>query len=77
MAHTICKTTLKRVYSWGENKMGQLGHGHFHRVLSPKPIEFFNKHKVVICQVGVTAFGSVVLDINSKVWWFGSNGTIK
>jgi alpha-tubulin suppressor-like RCC1 family protein len=31
MSHTLCKTSLKKVYSWGENNMGQLGHGHYHR----------------------------------------------
>ena len=56
--------------------MGQLGHGQFHRIKTPKPIEFFNKQKVVVSQIGATAYGSVVLDMNGKVWWFGSNGTI-
>jgi alpha-tubulin suppressor-like RCC1 family protein len=56
--------------------MGQLGQGHYHRIMSPKQIDYFNKHKLVISQVGVTAYGSVALDMNGKVWWFGSNGTI-
>jgi hypothetical protein len=56
--------------------MGQLGQGHYYRIMSPKQIDYFNRHKLVISQVGVTAYGSVVLDMNGKVWWFGSNGTI-
>jgi hypothetical protein len=39
-------------------------------------VNFFNKYKIVVSQVGVTAYGSVALDMNGKVWWFGSNGTI-
>jgi hypothetical protein len=57
--------------------MGQLGHGHFKRVKDPRHIEFFHKYKIVVSQIGVTAHGSVVLDTNCKVWWFGSNGTIE
>ena len=29
MSHVICKTMLKRVYTWGSNAMGQLGTGDF------------------------------------------------
>jgi alpha-tubulin suppressor-like RCC1 family protein len=28
-------------------------------------------------QIGATAFGSLILDNNGKIWWFGSNGTIQ
>lgn len=56
--------------------MGQLGQGHFHRLQTPKSVEFFNKYKIIVSQIGTTAYGSVVLDMNGKVWWFGSNGTI-
>jgi alpha-tubulin suppressor-like RCC1 family protein len=27
MGHIICKTILKRVYTWGKNESGQLGTG--------------------------------------------------
>jgi len=77
MAHVLCKTSLRKVFAWGENKMGQLGSGNFKRTLIPKPIEYFGKHKIVVNQIGVTAYGSVVLDTNCKIWWFGSNGTIQ
>lgn len=31
----------------------------------------------MIAQVGATPYGSVVIDYNGKIFWFGSNGTIK
>jgi myosin-5 len=36
MAHCIAKTSLRKVYVWGDNSRGQLGVGHFKRVLKPK-----------------------------------------
>ena len=57
--------------------MGQLGLGHYHREIEPMNIEFISKNKIIVNQIGATAYGSVILDINCKIWWFGSNGTIE
>lgn len=77
MAHTICKTLLKKVFSWGSNRMGQLGTGDFYEKRGCRLVEYFSKRRIPVCQVGATAFGSVVLDQNGKIYWFGTNGTIK
>ena len=37
--HTICRTSLGRVYSWGWGKNGQLGHESFDNELLPKNIK--------------------------------------
>ena len=37
MGHVICKTMLKKVYTWGKNDMGQLGHGNVNRILHLNP----------------------------------------
>ena len=79
MAHFICKTMLKKVYTWGQNTKGQLGHGNYQQITqsTPKFVEYFGKKKILVAQVGATAYGSVVLDYNGKIYWFGSNATIK
>eukprot|EP00919_Chromeraceae_sp_WS-2016_P032804 GHVR01077474.1.p2 GENE.GHVR01077474.1~~GHVR01077474.1.p2 ORF type:complete len:104 (+),score=6.61 GHVR01077474.1:2357-2668(+) len=77
MNHCICKTSLKKVYTWGKNENGQLGTGTYYFSKYPELVEYVNKNKLVVNQVGATAYGSVLLDSNSRVWMFGSNGTIK
>ena len=59
--------------------MGQLGHGNFHnnKNTTPRLVEYFTKKRIPVVQVGATAHGSVVMDSNSKIYWFGSNGSIK
>lgn len=34
--HSIARSTLGKVYTWGWNKYGQLGHGHENSELSPR-----------------------------------------
>ncbi len=76
MKHCIAKTSLKKVYTWGENVNGQLGHGNFKKQKQPKILDFINKYKINVMQIGASAYGSIILDANSKIWWFGSNGTL-
>jgi alpha-tubulin suppressor-like RCC1 family protein len=38
MKHCIVRTSLKKVYSWGDNSVGQLGHGNYRRFKQPKII---------------------------------------
>ena len=76
-AHCIARTSLRKLYTWGDNSQGQLGAGHFKRINKPKLIDSFAKHAITIQQVAASAYGSVALDSNNRVFWWGSNGTIK
>ena len=54
--------------------MGQLGVGDYLEK-GPnycRPVEFFSKKRIPVVQVGATAYGSVVLDSNNKIYWFDS-----
>ena len=79
MNHVICKSLLKKVYTWGKNHMGQLGVGNFYEkgYHTCRSLDYFTKRRIPVTQVGATAYGSVVLDANCKLYWFGTNGTIK
>lgn len=37
MSHIICKTILKKVYTWGKNNCGQLGTGDIYETNSMNP----------------------------------------
>lgn len=39
-------------------------------------VEYFLKRRVPVCQVAASPEGCIVMDSNSKIYWFGSNGTI-
>jgi len=75
MDHCIAKTSLRKVYTWGNNSQGQLGAGHFRRVKKPKIVDYF-KHNFVIEQVACSAYGCIALDSNGRLYWWGTNGTI-
>ena len=77
MSHSIVKTSLRKVYTWGDNSEGQLGHGHYKRVGKPRLLEYFPKHAIMIQQSAASAYGSLVLDNNNRIYWWGSNGSIK
>lgn len=78
MGHVVCKTILKKVYTWGSNQCGQLGIGNFFDTnsMEPKLVQYFYRKRVPVNQVAASPQGSLVLDTNSKLYWFGSNGTI-
>lgn len=76
MYHCIAKTSLKKVYTWGENNKGQLGLTHFRRARKPRLIDYLAKHVIVVQQVAASAYSCLVLDANCRIWWWGSNGTI-
>lgn len=78
MGHVVCKTILKKVYTWGSNQCGQLGTGDYFDTnsMEPKLVQYFYRKRVPVNQVAASPQGSIVLDTNSKLYWFGSNGTI-
>ena len=41
--HIVCRTISKKVYSWGINKYGQLGHENYLYTPKPKSITFLEK----------------------------------
>ena len=79
MAHVICRTILKKVYTWGRNQSGQLGTGDYFDTnsMDPRLVQYFYKKRIPVNQVAASPESSLVLDTNSKVYWFGTNGTIK
>jgi len=77
MAHCIAKTSLRKIYTWGDNSKGQLGQGHFKRVRIPRIVDVQSKLALNVQQVAASAYGSVVLDIYGRIFWWGQNGTIR
>jgi alpha-tubulin suppressor-like RCC1 family protein len=71
----MAKTSLRKIYAWGNNNHGQLGAGHFKRITKPRIVDYF-KHNFVIEQIASSAYGSVAIDSNGRLFWWGTNGTI-
>lgn len=67
--HTICLSDDGIVYSFGENRHGQLGTGHKNGLLIPTPIPNLRK----IEQISCGAYFTYCLDYEGFVWAFGSN----
>lgn len=77
-AHTVLRTFSKKVYTFGVGKDGQLGHSTFNYEEQPKIIKFFDQIKTSHpIQVGTSFNSTIVLMSNKKIYWFGTNGTIK
>ena len=69
--HTICLTSSKKVYTWGNNKYGQLGTGNFENKLIPTKInlEVFPIDKVV--QINAGFRNSVFFTENRNIYYTG------
>lgn len=79
--HTICKSSLGKVFTWGAGDFGQLGHGAFNNELLPKLIKAEKysdqKHSVnKVLQVKAGFRSSLVLLDNRKVFWWGTNSVL-
>jgi alpha-tubulin suppressor-like RCC1 family protein len=62
----------------GSGKKGQLGHGGFGSEDSPRIVKYFEQNKISsVTQVSAAFHSSIVLTSNHKVYWFGTNNTIK
>lgn len=78
--HSIAKSTLGKVYTWGWNAHGQLGHGTFESELSPRQIHLekgkMNRDKAI--QIAAGYSHSVIMTEQSReILWFGTSGTLQ
>jgi len=77
--HSIARSTLGKVYTWGWNAHGQLGHGTYESELSPRQIFLergkMNRDKAI--QVAAGYSHSVIMTEASRdILWFGTAGTL-
>ena len=67
--HTICLSDSGEVYSFGKNVEGQLGLGHYDKVVHPTRIRTLSKIRSVSCGYHFT----VCIDEEGIMWSFGEN----
>ncbi|XP_063001245.1 protein RCC2 [Elgaria multicarinata webbii] len=70
-AHSLLITTEGKIWSWGRNDKGQLGHGDTKRVDAPKPIEVLGSEVVVSAACGRNH--TLALTESGSVFAFGEN----
>ncbi|XP_003962937.1 protein RCC2 homolog [Takifugu rubripes] len=70
-AHSLLITTEGKLWSWGRNEKGQLGHGDTKRLEAPKLIEGLADHLVVAAACGRNH--TLALTDNGSVYSFGEN----
>ncbi|XP_015684987.1 protein RCC2-like [Protobothrops mucrosquamatus] len=70
-AHSLFITVEGKLWSWGRNDKGQLGHGDTKRVDAPKPIEVLSSETVVSAACGRNH--TLALTENGAVFAFGEN----
>ncbi|XP_007424283.1 protein RCC2 [Python bivittatus] len=70
-AHSLFITVEGKLWSWGRNDKGQLGHGDTKRVDAPKPIEVLSSETVVSAACGRNH--TLALTENGSVFAFGEN----
>lgn len=80
--HTICKSSLGKVFTWGAGDFGQLGQGVYSNELMPKllkPEKYSDqKHSVnKVLQVKAGFRSCMVLLDNRKVYWWGTNSVLE
>jgi len=77
--HCIAKSTLGKVYAWGWNAHGQLGHGTFDSELSPRQLILergkLNKDKAIQIAAGYS-HSVVMTEENRTLLWFGTSGVL-
>ena len=69
-AHTVVITDNGNVWSWGDNKSGQLGLGHLNRSSTPKLVKSLEEQEVT--QAACGADHTVVVTIANEVYGFGN-----
>ncbi|XP_043853448.1 protein RCC2 [Dromiciops gliroides] len=70
-AHSLLITTEGKLWSWGRNEKGQLGHGDTKRVEAPKLIEVLSKEVIVSAACGRNH--TLALTETGSVFAFGEN----
>lgn len=73
--HTLCLSTLGKVYSWGYGEDGQLGHGETSDQTTPKEVEFFRKNgiKVAFIAAGHSHSGCITESQPARLFMWGQN----
>ncbi|EAR87392.2 myosin (macronuclear) [Tetrahymena thermophila SB210] len=79
LKHTICLTALGKIFSWGNNRFGQLGVGDTKYRSNPQLI--FVKSKSIdsinsFLQVRAGLRSSIVLTIDKRLAWWGTNSCL-
>ncbi len=74
--HTIAKSSLGKVYTWGWGAKGQLGLGHVDSEIAPRLLQIDKcGHKERVVQIAAGFSHSVImLDGSRDLIWFGTNG---
>lgn len=76
--HTVARSSLGKVFTWGWGGMGQLGHGGTECELSPRQLagecESLMKKKVI--QVSAGYSHTVVMTEGRKLFWCGTCGSL-
>ncbi|XP_062821622.1 protein RCC2 [Anolis carolinensis] len=70
-AHSLLITTEGKLWSWGRNDKGQLGHGDTKRVDAPKPVDLLSNETIVLAACGRNH--TLTLTENGSVFAFGEN----
>ncbi|XP_063273607.1 protein RCC2 isoform X2 [Prinia subflava] len=70
-AHSLLITAEGRLWSWGRNEKGQLGHGDTKRVEAPRPIEALGGESIVAAACGRNH--TLALTESGSVFAFGEN----
>ncbi|KAL4464464.1 hypothetical protein ABPG72_011752 [Tetrahymena utriculariae] len=76
--HTICKSGLNKIYTWGFGAKGQLGHENKQNEYYPRQMNLnanYSKQKIMQVQAGQKS--SLVLFDNKKILWWGTNSRLK
>ena len=72
--HTLAIDEYGRVWSWGNNKFGQLGHGHKNQNKDlPKVIEYFVENDIKTTHICRGNYHNLSLDCNGQVYAWGRN----
>eukprot|EP00828_Plagiopyla_frontata_P043849 TRINITY_DN6990_c0_g1_i2.p1 TRINITY_DN6990_c0_g1~~TRINITY_DN6990_c0_g1_i2.p1 ORF type:complete len:249 (+),score=40.82 TRINITY_DN6990_c0_g1_i2:31-777(+) len=74
--HVICRTSLKKVYTWGWGQRGQLGHEDYQNLALPRKVFYREQNQKKVIQVAAGYRCSLLLLENGRILWSGSNGTI-
>jgi hypothetical protein len=70
--HSMALTESGRVFSWGDNRKGQLGHNNTDDVNKPTNVSLSNE--ISIKKISCGREHSLLLSRDGDIYWFGGNG---